>query len=686
MKNIVALLLCVFMASACFGKAQIVNPGFEDVSTNPDTERLEPDNWTNYTQSGATVYFASKDDFVNSGSRSYKVAARQGYGMTYQEIVSGFSVGETYSFWLYGKGDTNGTWQMDEPGDKIDVFVKFKDSLGVQIGQEKSMVLFDADPETSAPILDPEEWLKSPVFRFMVPEQTASIMIKIRSVDGSVDGNNADGTAIYMDDISLDILPLPAQNPTPANEDTEQASSGLTLSWEPGDDPYVPGTPDSDVTGYYLYMDVYDIANDPGEPNYPGLEPIAVSATEYPAEGMDLGYDKIVYWKIDESINGSAADSSDTAAGNWWTFYTESSFPEIVTQPQDVSVVEGENAVITIAAEGNANPITKYEWFNDDDEIVASGADLSTLSFESVSIRDAGAYYCLLTNTQGKQTTSEVAVLTVKGTLLKYDFENNLTDAAGNFDGTADNIDPNAAGMLSYGAGIDGSAVIFDGKNFSNLGETAYPNVNQGLKSGTLVCWVKKDNSDTGTVISAYNDGLTTCYNLSLQAGERIYFSIRSEGDKSTTVQATATGLFDGQWHQVVVTYAAGSNTVVYYDGEDIGSTTGLGENEVFADWMYPMVIGAGNTRGQISNPYTGMVDGFVLYNYPMTNKEVLDMYNAFAAEEKSLCLDSYASAFDLAGPEGTGSEYADCKIDMYDFAAMAAAWLDCGLYPACSN
>ena len=69
-----------------------------------------------------------------------------------------------------------------------------------------------------------------------------------------------------------------------------------------------------------------------GEPNYPGITPVSVSSTEYPTEGYDFGYDKVVYWKVDESINGSSADSPSTVAGTWWKFFTESSFPEIITQ------------------------------------------------------------------------------------------------------------------------------------------------------------------------------------------------------------------------------------------------------------------------------------------------------------------------------------------------------------------
>ena len=108
--------------------------------------------------------------------------------------------------------------------------------------------------------------------------------------------------------------------------------------------------------------------------------------------------------------------------------------------------MEGEVAEISIVAEGNANPIVLYEWYNSSDEMVVSGTDTDSLVFDPAGVNDSGLYYCVLTNNQGKQTTSEPAELSVIGTLLKFDFENDLTDTAGNFDGAAMNIDPNFAG------------------------------------------------------------------------------------------------------------------------------------------------------------------------------------------------------------------------------------------------
>lgn len=204
MKRLAVLCVLVLMVSAA-NATLVTNAGFESM-TEVDG-KLVPDNWTLYPGSGATVYFAAKTDVVYEGTYSEKIAARQGYGMIHQTVL-GFTGGQSLSLWLYGRGDTNGDWQMDEVGDQVDVYVKFKDAGGAQIGSEISMVLFDADEATDAQILSTTEWLKSPVFNFVTPENTAQVQIKIRSVDGTIDGNSKDGTGVYLDNITL--VPEPA--------------------------------------------------------------------------------------------------------------------------------------------------------------------------------------------------------------------------------------------------------------------------------------------------------------------------------------------------------------------------------------------------------------------------------------------------------------------------------------------
>lgn len=199
------IILCMFAFAATLANANMVNnSGFEAMSGDP----LAPEEWSQYKGNGATVYFAPKTDVVYEGTYSMKLAARNGYGMLHQTI-GGFSGGEELSFSLLGRGDTNGDWQMDEVGDQIDVYVKFKDAANSQIGNEISTLLFDFDESTEAGMLSSSEWLQSSAFNFVTPENTAFVQIKIRAVDGTVDGGLTDGTSIYLENVSLTAIPEP---------------------------------------------------------------------------------------------------------------------------------------------------------------------------------------------------------------------------------------------------------------------------------------------------------------------------------------------------------------------------------------------------------------------------------------------------------------------------------------------
>lgn len=204
MKRVALLCVLALLASAASANL-VVNPGFEDES-DLDGE-LFPDGWSSYTETGGTTYYRAKTDVVYDGTYSFKIAARDGYGMLHQTI-GGFSGGESLSLWLYGRGDTSTSWQMDEVGDLVKVGVKFKKAGGATIGSEINMVLFDADEETDTPILSTTEWLKSGVFSFVTPEDTALVQIKIYSVDGTKTGSTTDGTGVYLDNVTL--VPEPA--------------------------------------------------------------------------------------------------------------------------------------------------------------------------------------------------------------------------------------------------------------------------------------------------------------------------------------------------------------------------------------------------------------------------------------------------------------------------------------------
>lgn len=102
------------------------------------------------------------------------------------------------------------------------------------------------------------------------------------------------------------------------------------------------------------------------------------------------------------------------ASGFFIPFLAFAAAPSISVQPQNNGVPAGSNSVFTVAASGTT-PLN-YRWtFNGTNltnSLLISGATNSSLTLSNVSANSAGNYQVIITNSQGKATSS-VAVLTI---------------------------------------------------------------------------------------------------------------------------------------------------------------------------------------------------------------------------------------------------------------------------------
>ncbi len=128
------------------------------------------------------------------------------------------------------------------------------------------------------------------------------------------------------------------------------------------------------------------------------------------------------------------------------------------------------------------------------------------------------------------------------------------------------------------------------------------------------------------------------------------------------------TAPLDGEWHQAVVTYQESYGTAdemaiqLYLDGVLEAST-------VVGDATRPaklgpefdhVCIGGANDLGWSYSNYEGLIDEFAIYAGVLSADRIGVHYGA------GMCAMSQG---DLTG---------DCKVDMADFAAIAATWLQC--------
>ncbi len=107
---------------------------------------------------------------------------------------------------------------------------------------------------------------------------------------------------------------------------------------------------------------------------------------------------------------GSEQDNTSTNNGTLWkVMYTGSGAPFVSSEPKDVLVPLGEDAIFSVSASGT-QPLT-YQWQMDDTDIPGAGS--ATYVFTNAQLADDGkAFRCVISNSFGS-VTSNTATLSV---------------------------------------------------------------------------------------------------------------------------------------------------------------------------------------------------------------------------------------------------------------------------------
>ncbi len=179
---------------------------------------------------------------------------------------------------------------------------------------------------------------------------------------------------------------------------------------------------------------------------------------------------------------------------------------------------------------------------------------------------------------------------------------------------------------------FDGSDDYVDVGTMGNFGSTY-------LAASTTSLWIKSDVTDASmTILGTANDGANTNYNLTLNAnsnGSLSAGSIRSfirdeDGSKLVGAVDTDTGITDGAWHHLVMVIKKAEGKLEFYvDGQPQTVTHTYeytGTN--FADFEYPLVLGAGNGRGTIGEHLQGMLDDVRIFDNALTAAQIQQLYD----------------------------------------------------------
>lgn len=470
--------------------------------------------------------------------------------------------------------------------------------------------------------------------------------------------------------ITVFLNKFTAINPDPA-VGTEVPINQI-LSWEQS-----PESVGSGVT-----YDVY-FGTDPNtsSPDYYGLTPVKTDTTDLFFDPGVLPNSTTYYWRVN-AIDPNNGNPTVHTGPEWW-FTTQPASPRIEMDPVSQTVSGGTDEVQFSVSGIN---IETYQWYKDgvplaDDPTDTHyvGQDSATLTVYDVQVEDEGFYYCEGDNTLHQPDSSAAAQLLTERLVGHWRLDGDLIDSIENEIAGADghdgvSVDPNYVAIGKDGGALellgdaDGLVRISDSNDFFNF----YP------RGYTVSVWVNNTQTAGWAAYVAKQQRPELPWKgfvLSQVDGQPVH-ALRQSGDGDGLYSGGQVA--DGTWHLVTASYdPAGQESKIYIDGvlRNQLTTTMTPEGN-----PYPLIFGEEVSEGTVS-PYTGLLDDVRIWSYALDPVTVAQLYVDFNPGAEVCTVNP---AYDVAGPDGVGDEFRDCKVDLYDFAAFSQDWLSCNIVPTC--
>jgi hypothetical protein len=413
-------------------------------------------------------------------------------------------------------------------------------------------------------------------------------------------------------------------------------------------------------------------------------------------------------------------DSPDNIWGSVWSFKTANAVPAITAISDHMLLVNG-NTSFTITATNVAN---NFRWFkvvgNPDtaangetndimltDSGIYSGTTTKTLVITGAAADgsdDARVYaiaYNGVPNATGTQASAPSAARWFWAPRLMnlYSFETvNVVDGV---KVTPDLISGYDMKLLSNDTGPDVPSLDagippapgIAGNAFSlkfhnprsspadpNNGDTQYGAVSQGwagaYKDITISAWVYNSGGSNWNRILDYGNDTNNYMFLCVNPGSvnnAVRFAVKVTGTEQTVTTA-AEALPVGQWTHVAATLT-GTTARIYINGELAATSTSMTNDPIsygpsVNNWIGRSQWGAGDGY------FNGKLDQLMIYNYARSTVQIGQDYLADTLKDY-VC---NRLIYDLGNYDTNGN----CLLDLYDFASMAARWLeDDRIYPA---
>ena len=309
------------------------------------------------------------------------------------------------------------------------------------------------------------------------------------------------------------------------------------------------------------------------------------------------------------------ATTTDNGGGNWIIYDNKRS----TTNPRDKRLY----ADLNIAEQTNSNYDLDFlsNGFKPKNGANYYGFNTSNVDYIFMAIAEEALPTVTRNATNPFGDSSEVAL---------YKFEDDATDAEGNYDGNASNV--------TYASGYIDKAAVFNGSNSSILATSPTQGNTDAsysfwIKTPTILSYVGSQPSYPvfGQVSDASRNPFSIYWYASTTSGKMTFTMWRCFNNEIWYAQGYLTD-FDftyvaNTWYHIVITYTASNKSCKnYVNGNQIGGAPTLSLLASGQSTGTQMKLGSYNNNQGI--PFNGSIDQVRIFNRTLDSGEVTALYN----------------------------------------------------------
>ena len=207
---------------------------------------------------------------------------------------------------------------------------------------------------------------------------------------------------------------------------------------------------------------------------------------------------------------------------------------------------------------------------------------------------------------------------------LAYNFDGNLLDSSGN------GRNATANGTITYGVGrkgVAGTAIQFGSGNI----------ITPTLPTSSVWSfsfWIKNTNAQIGQIIELTSNPEATegCFTFGNWGANNFRMLETVNQNHKSAPNSPSTSIYDTNWHHVVVIFnknnSANDEITLYLDGVKQTLYIVNGQNADTTGNFISDVLYIGGRGASNLYKYSGLIDDFKLFNYPLTQTEITNLYN----------------------------------------------------------